>query len=286
MQPVARLLGQGDRLHLHHGPIDLIIAADGDRRRAFDAARGRFETILSELMVEIDLLRRPLSEERMRPEGETARRMMDAAWAFRDAGFVTAMAGVAGAVAESVLDAMVAHADLQRAYVNNGGDIALHLTPEQRFRTAMLGQEGQSLGVIEITYNDCVRGIATSGQHGRSFSFGIADSVTVLASHAAEADVAATLIANAVDLPNHSAISRAPACELDDMSDLGRRLVVTGCAGLTDFEVATALSRGVGRAREFCQNDHIHGACLHFAGQSRVVGRMPVTLSQGTIEYA
>ena len=39
------------------------------------------------------------------------------------------MAAVAGAVAEAVLAAMTAAAPLTRAYVNDGGDIALHLTP-------------------------------------------------------------------------------------------------------------------------------------------------------------
>ena len=48
-----------------------------------------------------------------------------------------------------------------------------------------------------------MRGIATSGWRGRSFSLGIADAVTVLAATAAEADAAATMIANAVDLPGH-----------------------------------------------------------------------------------
>ena len=51
-----------------------------------------------------------------------------------------------------------------------------------------------------------MRGIATSGWRGRSFSLGIADAVTVLAATAAEADAAATVIANAVDLPGHPAI--------------------------------------------------------------------------------
>ena len=45
-----------------------------------------------------------------------------------------------------------------------------------------------------------VRGIATSGWRGRSFSLGIADSVTVLAPTASAADAAATIIANAVDV--------------------------------------------------------------------------------------
>ena len=32
---VAKRLADGRRLHLQHGPIDLIIGVDGDRERAF-----------------------------------------------------------------------------------------------------------------------------------------------------------------------------------------------------------------------------------------------------------
>ncbi len=48
---------------------------------------------------------------------------------------------------------------------------------------------------------DRVRGVATSGWRGRSFSLGIADAVTVLAPSASLADAAATLIANASICP-------------------------------------------------------------------------------------
>ncbi len=41
--------------------------------------------------------------------------------------FITPMAAVAGSVAEEILGVMVREARLDRAYVNNGGDIALHL---------------------------------------------------------------------------------------------------------------------------------------------------------------
>ena len=70
-----------------------------------------------------------------------------------------------------------------------------------------------------------MRGVATSGWRGRSFSLGIADAVTVFAGTAAVADAAATLIANAVDLPGHPAFARAPARRCDPQSDLGERLV-------------------------------------------------------------
>ncbi|MFX7144802.1 hypothetical protein ABTI11_20165, partial [Acinetobacter baumannii] len=82
--------------------------------------------------------------------------------------------------------------------------------------------------------------IATSDRHGRSFSRGIADAVTVLAKTASQADAAATIIANNVDLPGHPAIQRVPANELQPDSDLGSRLVTRAVGTLTEQEIETA----------------------------------------------
>ena len=56
----AQLLSEGERLHLQHGPIDLIIGAEGDRTRAFEAAFARFESVLDELARELPLLQTAL----------------------------------------------------------------------------------------------------------------------------------------------------------------------------------------------------------------------------------
>src|ERR1043166_4730363 len=57
--------------------------------------------------------------------GVVAHRMYSAVAPFADECFITPMAAVAGSVAEEILGAMLAAAPLDRAYVNNGGDIAL-----------------------------------------------------------------------------------------------------------------------------------------------------------------
>lgn len=265
MGPVAKLLPCGTRLHMQHGPIDLIIGADGQRDRAFKAAHTRFTTVLEELVSELPILRNPMSQTSPQPKGHIAHRMHVATAPFSQ-GFVTRMAAVAGAVADEVLHAMTDAADLHRAYVNNGGDIALHLGKGAQFSTAMLGHTGQSLGQVTLTEQTPIRGIATSGRHGRSLSLGIADSVTVLAASAASADVAATLIANAVDLPEHAAITRSPANELVDDSDLGRHPVVTDCAPLTAADCHVALHAGKTRALQFQSQNLICAAGLFLQG--------------------
>ena len=156
--------------------------------------------------------------------------------------------------------------------MNNGGDIALHLAAGQTYRLVVASPQSIPLGQVQINALDTTRGIATSGQGGRSFSFGIADAVTVLATTAAQADVAATLIANAVDLPGHPGIIRRPANSLQHDTDLGDRLVVTQVGRLTTDETETALIRGEAIAQTMRAAGHIHAAALFLNGQSRLVG--------------
>ncbi|MFT6025258.1 MAG: ApbE superfamily uncharacterized protein (UPF0280 family) [Ascidiaceihabitans sp.] len=285
MGPQARILS-GNRLYLQHGPIDLVVGAEGDHAAAFRAAQERFKTVLTELMTEISDLRSPLNSASPKPQGAIAKHMDTACRPFANGRFVTRMAAVAGAVADTVLQAMTVNADITRAYVNNGGDIALYLTANQRFRTAMFGHDGARLGDIEIKDTDPIRGIATSGRHGRSHSLGVADSVTVLAYSAAAADVAATLVANAVDLPNHPNITRQPACQIDDASDLGAEMVVTDCAVLSPSDQQMALAAGL-KTAQFFQNDQlIFGAALFLQGASLATDMPQFSRLQRTPEYA
>jgi len=263
----------GGRLHLSHGPIDLVIGADGARDLAFRAGFDRFGTILSELTAELPLLRRPVGT---KPKGKIARAMYRAALPHAD-GLTTPMICVAGAVAAEVLSAMVDAADLTRAYVNNGGDIALHLTEGARFDVGIAGLDGRSLGTVTIRSGDPIRGIATSGQGGRSQSLGIADSVTVLARSAAMADAAATRLGNAVDLPAHPAIRRSPANQLHDDSDLGAAPVVTHVGPLSPAEVNQALTTGATAAQGLRDRGLISGTALFLRDQHTVIG-LPETL--------
>lgn len=285
MEARAVILPCGQRLHLQHGPIDLIIGAEGDQQTAFRVATERFSTILEELVSELPELRLPLTRDAPTPLGDTAQRMDRAVRPTVTNTYVTRMAAVAGSVADTVLDAMKV-ATLSRAYVNNGGDIALHLTKGQTFTLAMAGHDGFDFGRITIQYDDPIRGIATSGRHGRSFSLGIADSVTALAENAARADVAATLIANAVDLPEHPAITRAPATTLDDTSDLADLPVVVACGRLAEYDITNALELGRAKTDAFIDQNLISGAALFLQGQSETTCPAQLSIAQRTPHYA
>ena len=186
--------------------------------------------------------------------------------------FITPMAAVAGSVADEIMAAMRASAALDKAYVNNGGDIAIHLSDGQTISAAIAGTGHGLADRIAISAADPVRGIATSGWRGRSHSLGIADAVTVLASDAAAADAAATLIANAVDLPGHAAVVRQPANQLSPDSDLGPRLVTTAVGPLTQVEIRRALDRGAAVAEDHHRRGLIAAAALFMGGQSLTVG--------------
>ena len=188
--------------------------------------------------------------------------------------FITPMAAVAGAVAEEILETMISAAKLSRAYVNDGGDIALHLAPGEKFVVGMVERPDRAslFGTTTIQSGDPIRGIATSGWRGRSFSLGIADAVTVLADTAAMADAAATVVANAVDLPGHPRVGRVRACELAPDSDLGERLVTQSVGELTPDEIRDALEAGIRLAESLCGSGLIRAAALNLQGETRVIG--------------
>ncbi|MDK3073754.1 UPF0280 family protein [Sedimentitalea sp. JM2-8] len=270
--PQVSFLPDGRRLHLHHGPIDLIVDATGPGREAgLRRAVKRFDSVLTELAGELVALRRPVAEPHVF-QGRIAATMQRAARAHLP-GFVTPMAAVAGAVADEMLAQICVQGDMTQAYVNNGGDIAFHLAPGESFTAALPNAR------LQLTADLPVRGLATSGWRGRSQSLGIADSVTVLARTAAQADVAATLIANAVDLPGHPAIRRAPARDLVPDSDLGARLVTVAVGDLPPEDVAIALDAGQRYAETCRARGLIAGACLQLGALRRVIG-MPHTLTQ------
>ncbi|WGV18395.1 UPF0280 family protein [Fuscovulum ytuae] len=258
------------RLHLHHGPIDIIARAWGvPSAVAMGEARmiARFRTILDELCSELPALR----AEDAPVHGPVARAMAAAVAPFRPA-FVTPMAAVAGAVADALL-AELAVPGVTRAFVNDGGDIALHLTHGQSLTCAIAARPGLP-DRVTIRHDDPVRGIATSGRGGRSWSFGIADAVTVLARTAAMADAAATMIGNAVDVPGHPAVTRRPACQMQADSDLGQRAVTVAVGPLSDRDIARALDAGMERADRFRRAGLIESAALFLHPEVRVLGHL------------
>ena len=271
----AAILPNG-ALHLDHGPIHLVISAEGSRA-AVEAAYGKacraFEGLLGALVSDLPRLRKPLDAQyRNRWSSRTAERMAVAVAPFEDS-FVTPMAAVAGSVADEIANAIWLTPGLTRAYINNGGDIALRLAEGKSFTLGVVESlaHGKPTAKLTVSRQDGIQGIATSGWSGHSFSLGIADAVTVLAPSTAAADAAATLIANAVDC-DHAAIQRRPARDIDPESDLGMRLVTIEVPPLPKTVIDKALDAGAHSAAEMLAQGLIVGALLCLQGETRSLG--------------
>ena len=283
-----RPLSEG-RWHFQHGPIDCVIGAAGSPAavaKALESAWQRFQPLLDELASELPLLRADLRAPPgpfVAARGGVAQRMVNACRPYAAEGhFITAMAAVAGSVAQE----LIGHFNrpgIQRAYVNNGGDIALHLAPGESFDIGLVVDPSiKAAGVdgeFQVGAESGVRGVATSGWRGRSQSLGIADSVTVLAASAAQADAAATLIANAVNI-DAAEVRRLPANQVRDDSDLGERLVTVGVGRLSGPQVAQALAAGLAQAECELARNRIHAALLCLQGQTRDCGMPALALQR------
>ncbi len=239
-------------------------------RQALADGWERFQSVLPELVSELSELRRPVDQE-PRLYGPVAARMFRACAPFARERFITSMAAVAGAVADELIG-LFQRPGMVRAFINNGGDIAVHLSPGQRYRVGVCANVDARIldSLFEIEAKLPVRGIATSGWRGRSFSLGIADSVTVIAADAASADAAATLIANAVNCECEGIVRRA-ANELKDDTDLGARLVTVQVPTLAPELIAEALERGALEGDYWRRRGLIHAAALFLQGRLALV---------------
>ena len=273
---------RNDRLYLQHGPIDIIAhveAPEEIRLHLYSCAKNRFNTILDELVAELDLLRLPWSINNPVPQGSIAKKMLAAVSDSQV--FITPMAAVAGSVADEVLNTLLFEAkkqdsflkQIKKMYVNNGGDIAFWLNQGSSYSVGVVDNAGipELNTKVCLPYESPVRGIATSGWRGRSLSLGIADAVTVLAGSASVADVAATLIANDVNI-KYQGIEKRPASEVKDDSDLGRIPVTVHVPPLPKEQTSKALHQGLRTARKFIKAGKIEAAYLSLQRQRLVIG--------------
>ena len=247
-----------NRLFLNHGPIDIVLEAFGkDKPLAYEKAKNYFSTLLNELVLDMDLLKKEVVPHR-NFNNKISQSMQNATEMFYP-DFITPMAAVAGSVADNILNVLVKDTKLEKAYVNNGGDVSFYLTENQTVKSSLASIPNI---IAEIDYKDKSRGIATSGWRGRSFSLGIADSVTVLADNAAMADAAATMIANSVNIKNHPSIIKKPAEEIYEDSDLKNLMVTVEVGDLKQSEIEDALRNGNEVGKTYLENGLINSALI------------------------
>ena len=196
--------------------------------------------------------------------------------------FITPMAAVAGSISESLLNDLMANFTLDKIYINNGGDVAIYSNKYKNFTFNVAGQDQVKicLGKISGTY-----GVATSGWKGRSFSMGIADSVTVIAKSASLADAAATLIANDINIKKHPNINKEKAEKIYEQTDLKNKLVTTSVGYLTTFEIKKALLKGKITADNFISKNIILSALLNLKNNYLYLGKSFKIISKSELNF-
>ena len=258
---------ENNRLFLQHGPIDIVIEAIGkDQELAYKKVKKYFENLLLNLVKDLRLLKKEVQYNR-KFKNVIAQKTQLATQEFYPE-FITPMAAVAGSIADSILEVLTNGFDLQKAYVNNGGDVSFYLSKGQKMKSSIASMENT---FTEIKYNHKSRGIATSGWKGRSFSFGVADSVTVLANNAAMADAAATMIANSVDIKDHYLIKKQMAKDLYDDSDLLNKMVTVEVGDLSKKDVLKAIENGHMQATKYLHKNLINSALIQLRGYFCIV---------------
>ena len=266
---------EDNRLFLQHGPINIVLEAFGiDKNLAYRNVKKYFETILDQLVLDLTLLKKEVVLNR-KFNNKISQSMQDATERFTPT-FITPMAAVAGSIADNILRVLINDTNLEKAYVNNGGDVSFYLNENQTIKSSLAAIPNM---IAEIKYKDKSRGIATSGWRGKSFSRGIADSVTVLAENAAMADAAATMIGNAVDIYNHPKIKKRPANEIYEDSDLNNLLITFEVGNLTKFEIKEALKNGYQTALQYVENDLINTALIQLSDYFCIVQKNSTDLN-------
>lgn len=184
---------------------------------------------------------------------------------------LTPMAAVAGAIADLTVEALSGWG-ATKAFVNNGGDIALEVGSEEKIVVGIVSSlaRGEVTHTLALTSEECIGGVATSGYGGRGFTKGVADAVVILAGNARLADACATLVANAtlVETPE---VLQVKAETLDPQTDLVGQMVTKEVRVLPPKIVEEALKKGERAALRLFEKGLIKGSFIFIQGEMSVL---------------
>ena len=263
-----RSLIEDGKLYIENGPTNIIAEAFSlDKKEIYNLICEYSSKYLKDLSLEIDNLKRPTSENK-KFKSEIANRMFNSTKLFLP-DFITPMASVAGAISESILLKVLEKYSVNKIYINNGGDISLYVSESEKFNFSIGGETSY---IFEYANLNGIGGIATSGWKGRSFSSGIADSVTVIAEKASIADAAATIICNKIDLKNSNKIIKKKANDFYENTDLDDRLITVSVENLTEQEIEKAISKGKITSEYFIAKNIIKSVIINLQNNILIIG--------------
>lgn len=253
------------RVLVSYGPVELSIIAERDQTGDTDLAILGAEAvpgILADLAPYQSLLKQYYPDVNLQEDDpEIVQRMYQSVQAVGDPTF-TPLAAVAGSVAGMVAD-LVFEQGASKVIVNNGGDIAIRLQPGEGTRVGVASsiEDQEPSHYTPITFDSQIRGIASSGFGGRSFTKGIASVVTVFAEDIGIADVAATLIGNHT-FANSPEIEQIYAEEIYPDTDIHGEKITVKIGELSLETKKLALKNGLHTAKRLCDQGLIRGAVI------------------------
>jgi len=206
------------------------------------------------------------------------RKMVDAVKVIDEVS-LTPMAAVAGSVADALKE-FLKNEGLDLISVNNGGDISIFNKNVRELKIDIgdihTGESSPHLLSIEQITD---YGLATSGFGGRSFTLGLADSVTVIATTGALADAAATFICNCTNTETDQVIRRK-ASEIDPLTDIPDYEVTIKINVLNNFDIMKSLENGLYNASKLKQLNYIYDAVIKLQGHmvTTIDGDNPIKL--------
>lgn len=262
------------RLFLDYGPIQATVSAFRAGKpldHEIEEACAYVEEQLKELVAYLPFARlTPDAVQETKNFPDILLKMMDAVKISGDP-TLTSMATVAGTFSDKIADFLV-EKGATKVMVSNGGDLAIRLSPGESTKVGIVSDiNDQSFShIITISEESPIRGIATSGFGGRSFTKGIASAAVAFGKNCREADAAATLIGNHCFSPDPSII-KIKAEELDPETDIKGHSVTLSVGDLLPGTIEKALDHGMSKVQELILNGTIFGAALFVGGKGNVL---------------
>lgn len=269
-------------MFLEIGPASLVVIGEKDGKPyEFEEERlvEKVKEILNEIREYLPVLRQKANKiKNMKHMPDVPKKMVEAVKAI-DEGSLTPMAAVAGSVADA-LKAFLRTEGIDFISVNNGGDVSIFNSKGRSLKIDIGDiQTGESSSYLLNIEQFTDYGLATSGFGGRSFTLGLADSVTVVASTAAIADAAATFICNYTNMESEQVI-RQKASEIDPLTDIPDYFVTTIINQLNNSDIVQALNNGLAMATNIKKQKHIYDAIIKLRGHmvTTINGDNPIKL--------
>jgi hypothetical protein len=269
-------------MFLEIGPVSLVMQGkkdgmtyDFDRERLTEKVR----SILSEIGEYLPILKQKAYKiKNTRNLPDVPRKMIEAVKVI-DEKTLTPMAAVAGSVSDALKE-FLKNEGIDLITINNGGDISIF----NKYGRKLMIHIGDihAGGILPYILNIdrfIEYGIATSGFGGRSFTLGLADSVTVIAGTGAVADAAATFICNCTNVDSDQVV-RKRASEIDPLTDIPDDLVTVSIHQLNKNDISKALDNGLNIARNIIKQNSIYDTIITLQGHmvTTINGDNPIKL--------